>query len=201
MIKAVLFDYGNVLSYPGEPGRIVENPNLKNLEVNSFCSAYWHGREDYDRGTVNAAHYWEHVGKKLNRKFSNQEVDHLVAHDIAVWSILNPDMLNWVSHLKNNGIIIGLISNMPLELTLSIRKEPWIADFDHCTFSCEIGMVKPHRSIYEHSLSNLKLNGSESLFIDDRSENIDAAKQLGIHGHLFTSYENLMKSAKELNLP
>ena len=24
MIKAVLFDYGNVLSYPGEPGRIVE---------------------------------------------------------------------------------------------------------------------------------------------------------------------------------
>ncbi|MCW5821758.1 MAG: HAD family phosphatase [Cyanobacteria bacterium TGS_CYA1] len=201
MIKAVLFDYGNVLSHPGEPHRIASNPNLKNLEANSFASAYWHGREDYDRGSVSAAHYWEHVGNKLNRKFSAQEVDHLVAHDIKVWSILNPDMLKWVSHLKKNGITIGLISNMPLELTIAIRKESWIADFDHCTFSCEIGMVKPHRSIYEHSLLNLKLNGAESLFIDDRKENIDAANELGIHGHLFTSYENLMKSAKELNLP
>ncbi len=201
MIKAVLFDYGNVLSHPGEPGRIAENPNLKNLEANSFCNAYWHGREDYDRGTVEAAHYWDGVGKKLDRIFSTQEKEHLIAQDIACWSILNSVMLEWVSHLKQKGIIIGLISNMPLELTRSIRNEPWIANFDHCTFSCEIGLVKPHRSIYEHSLSNLGLQGSESLFIDDRKENIDAAAELGIHGHHFTNYDNLMKSAKELNLP
>jgi len=201
MIKAVLFDYGNVLSHPGEPHTVSQNPNLKHLEEDSFGSAYWHGREDYDSGAVTAAQYWERVGKKLDKKFSNQEVGYLIAHDIAVWSMLNADMLAWVSHLKKNGMIIGLISNMPLELTLAIRKEPWIADFDHCTFSCEIGTNKPHRSVYEHSLSNLNLKGSESLFIDDRKENIDAAIELGIHGHLFTTYDNLMKSAKELNLP
>ncbi len=201
MIKAVLFDYGNVLSHPGEPARIVQNPNLKNLQADSFCNAYWHAREDYDRGAVEATHYWSQVGKKLGRTFSGEEVEHLIAHDIAVWSVLNDLMLEWVSNLKRSGKIIGLISNMPLELSRSIKTESFMADFDHCTFSCDIGLVKPHASVYEHSLSNLNIDAANALFIDDRKENIDAAIELGMKGHLFTDYDNLMNFARIEGLP
>lgn len=201
MIKAVLFDYGNVLSHPGEPERIVETPHVKNLEAASFCNAYWHAREEYDCGTVEASHYWSLVGKKLGRNFDSTEVQHLIDRDIAVWSVMNELMLNWVSDLKKSGKIIGLISNMPLELTKSIRQAKFISHFDHCTFSCEIGLVKPHASIYEHSLSNLKIDAKEALFIDDRIENIDAAQKLGMQGHLFTSYDNLMQYALKSGLP
>ncbi len=199
-VKAVLFDYGNVLSHPGEPWRIVESPHLKDLETDSFCNAYWHAREDYDRGVTEAAHYWSLVGKKLGRTFSTQEVLHLIEQDISVWSCMNEPMLDWVSLLKKSGKIIGLISNMPLELTRSIRQAKFVSDFDHCTFSCEIGLVKPHAKVYEHSLCALGISASDAVFIDDRKENIDAAVELGMRGHLFTNYDNLMQYALESGL-
>ena len=37
------------------------------------------------------------------------------------------------------------------------------------------------------------LNPDECVFIDDRKVNVDAAKALGMHGIVFTSYEEAKK--------
>lgn len=47
-------------------------------------------------------------------------------------------------------------------------------------FSHEVGLKKPDASIYEFVLKDSKLEAEETLFIDDNSFNIDAAKSLGI---------------------
>ncbi|MBQ2392554.1 MAG: HAD-IA family hydrolase, partial [Alistipes sp.] len=51
--------------------------------------------------------------------------------------------------------------------------------------SCEEGVCKPEREIYQLLLSRYGLNPSETLFIDDRQENIEAAEREGIVGFHF----------------
>ena len=46
-------------------------------------------------------------------------------------------------------------------------------------YSYRIKRNKPDKKIYEELLSVYGINASESLFLDDRKENVDAAKALG----------------------
>jgi HAD superfamily hydrolase (TIGR01509 family) len=52
--------------------------------------------------------------------------------------------------------------------------------------------IKPEREIYEHCLAGLGVPAEQTLFLDDRPENIDGAKRLGIHGVQFTSREQVL---------
>lgn len=52
--------------------------------------------------------------------------------------------------------------------------------FDRVYFSHEVQMRKPEPEIYRHVLEENNLNPEETLFIDDRYENIEAARGLGI---------------------
>ncbi|HEV2687298.1 MAG TPA: HAD-IA family hydrolase [Bryobacteraceae bacterium] len=48
-------------------------------------------------------------------------------------------------------------------------------------------MTKPGPEIYQHCLRGLGAAPSDTLFLDDRPENVHAAEALGIHSILFTT--------------
>ena len=68
----------------------------------------------------------------------------------------------------------------PTEVLKSLFKE---------IYSYKYKMKKPDHCIYEKLLEDYQLNASECVFIDDRQENIDAAKEVGFAGILFENYE------------
>jgi FMN phosphatase YigB (HAD superfamily) len=45
--------------------------------------------------------------------------------------------------------------------------------------------------IYEHSLEKLSVRADEALFLDDRMENVEGARAVGMHGLLFRGVHNL----------
>lgn len=53
--------------------------------------------------------------------------------------------------------------------------------FEKVYFSFEMGMRKPDAEIYLTVLNNHQLQPKNTLFVDDKKENTDAAKALGIH--------------------
>ncbi len=53
------------------------------------------------------------------------------------------------------------------------------------------GSAKPEPAAYEWCIRELGLPPGEVLFVDDRAENVDAARRLGLQGHVFTSPEEL----------
>ncbi len=53
--------------------------------------------------------------------------------------------------------------------------------FEAFHLSYELGMRKPDKEIFEFVLNNNNLKASDTLFIDDTLENIEAAIELGIH--------------------
>ena len=60
-------------------------------------------------------------------------------------------------------------------------KMPFLKNMDGVIFSCEVQQIKPEADIYETLLSRFGLKPEESVFLDDRPENCEAARKLGIH--------------------
>ena len=63
----------------------------------------------------------------------------------------------------------------------SIKREfAWIDNFDVLVWSFQLHMAKPDPAIYRHTLNELGTRPEETLFIDDKRVNIEAAKALGM---------------------
>ena len=67
---------------------------------------------------------------------------------------------------------------------------------DDVVMSYTIKKMKPDAAIYNYLCDENWLEPKESVFIDDRQENVDGAEAVGIHGILFKDYES---AKQELN--
>ena len=67
----------------------------------------------------------------------------------------------------------------------------FIEEFDGGVFSYKEKCIKPDRKLYECLLERYSILPEQALFLDDRKENVEAARMLGIRGEVFT--EDLVK--------
>ncbi|MEG1297144.1 MAG: HAD-IA family hydrolase, partial [Niameybacter sp.] len=71
--------------------------------------------------------------------------------------------------------------------------------FAACIISSQLGVVKPHPSMYETALEALGIKPEEALFIDDSIGNCEGAIQLGIDAVLLCRDPNAYLEYKKLN--
>jgi HAD superfamily hydrolase (TIGR01509 family) len=87
------------------------------------------------------------------------------------------------------------------------REFDWLPRFDVLVWSYQIRSVKPHPAIYRRALRELGTHPGETLFLDDKPENVAAAAALGMKALLFSTPERLrsdliaLKLDSELPLP
>ena len=62
--------------------------------------------------------------------------------------------------------------------------------FQTITFSCYLGVYKPHPKMYEHALGALGIPAEQTLFVDDSVANLEGAAKHGIFPVLITRKEN-----------
>lgn len=85
-----------------------------------------------------------------------------------------------IKELKEQGYRLLVLSNMSKEYIEFLRKLPVFEYFDAQIISSEVGLGKPDRRFYEHLLTHCELNPAETIFIDDRKDNVEAAEELDI---------------------
>ena len=61
-----------------------------------------------------------------------------------------------------------------------------------------VGMIKPDADIYQCLFDKYNLNPEECVFIDDRLENIEGGRKLGMEGIAFTDYETGKKKLERM---
>jgi putative hydrolase of the HAD superfamily len=189
-LKAVIFDYGNVLSLPQAMDDMAAMGGVAGIPADKMHSLYWQFRLAFDRADLDVASYWSAVAKGAGREFSEEQLKEIIRLDNESWSRPDPVMLGWAATLRANGIRIGILSNMPVTLRRHLTANAsWLRGFDGYTYSCDVNMVKPEPGIYEHALRGLEVLAPEALFLDDREPNVEAAQRLGIHALLFRSAE------------
>jgi 2-haloacid dehalogenase len=94
----------------------------------------------------------------------------------------------------------ALTNFSPASFPIARRHFPFLNRFDGYVVSGELGIKKPDPAIYLHMLSKFKLKPEEAFFIDDRLENVQAARALGIRSHHFENAHALRLELRALGL-
>lgn len=201
-ITTVIFDFGYVLSLPPQTSDYLRLAGLAGIDGEPFEEIYWGNRTDYDRGTIDGPAYWRRVARTAGKELTPTQIDRLITTDIAIWMRANPVMMEWVGALKGFGLKIAVLSNMPIEISAHMRQyAPWFRDFDYVCFSAEVQLAKPDAAIYHACLEVVHSRPDECLFIDDRAENVEAARDLGMYAVKFVSVHELAVDVKPFKLP
>ena len=69
-IKAVILDYGKVLSRSPAAEEFGHMAKMFNVGFDSFCEHWQSGRDVYDRGDVTAEEYWMKLAAQTNTSIS-----------------------------------------------------------------------------------------------------------------------------------
>jgi len=99
-------------------------------------------------------------------------------------SSINEKFLAFAKSLKNDGHLIGILSNLTPETSMCIDKNQ-LKDFDYHFYSNSLKMSKPNNEIYQHVCDHI--SSKNILFIDDKQENLNVAESYGIDTILFNS--------------
>ena len=138
---------------------------------------------------------WMWVGEQL--ELSNDE---LVRVRDEFWSgdQIDMDLIRFI-RAHRTGTKMGLLSN-GWPSTRRFLNEQWhIADiFDDMIISAEVGLAKPDRRIYQLALDRLGVEPEHTIFVDDIDDNIQGARELGIHGIHFQDPQTVLEELKDL---
>ena len=197
-VKAILFDYGMVLSAPPDPAAWQRMRTITGLSEEVLHREYWAHRHDYDRGDLKGHAFWNKIAAGAEIVLSPDQLTALTNADTDLWGLINPPMLDWVQRLQRAGIRTGILSNMPDAMEEGLRaRHAWIESFDHNTWSHALNLAKPEPEIYLHAAEGLNTPPANILFIDDRAENITAALAVGMQAIQYTdhaTFEQEMRS-------
>jgi putative hydrolase of the HAD superfamily len=205
-LRAVVFDYGMVLSGPVNTEARDNLIRATGLSEEAFEPLYWADRHAYDEGKLSGITFWQKFSKDNGRSFSESQIEELNRLDARMWTTYDPRMVAWQQQLKAAGLRTAILSNMGDSVLTSLEREfAWIATFDVLVWSFQLGIAKPDPAIYRHVLNELGTLPEETLFLDDRPVNIDAARALGIVAIEFSTIiqlrEDLIAAGLDKTLP
>ena len=207
-LRAIAFDYGMVLSGPQDPEAHQQLKALSGLPHKDFERFYWADRHAYDRGELTGIAFWEKFVQDAKLDLTSDQVAHLNRFDAHMWTTTNPAMLAWHQVLRQRGLKTGILSNMGDNVLESLEANfPWLNDFDVLIWSYQHNLAKPEPEIYHLLLERLGTAPEETLFLDDKLINIEAARHLGLQALQFSTVEQLRQDLitagldQELPLP
>jgi len=191
-LRAVIFDYGMVLTGPQDPEAHAALLRITGLPADRFETLYWVDRHAYDEGKLTGLAFWQKFARDAGLRLSPATIDELNLLDARYWTTQNPAMVAWQQQLRQHGLLTAILSNMGDNVLANLQREfLWIHDFDALVWSFEHGMAKPDPAIYRLVLEKLNVRPDESLFLDDKLLNVEAAQTLGMKAIQFTTIDRL----------
>jgi putative hydrolase of the HAD superfamily len=195
-LRAVVFDYGMVLTGPQDPQAHADLLRLTGLPLERFESLYWADRHAYDEGKLTGLEFWQKLLAEAGLADTPGDPHSFAAQlnqlDARMWTTQNLEMLAWQLALKQRGLLTAILSNMGDSVLASMQKQfDWLHRFDVLVWSYQLRMAKPDPAIYHHVLSQLGTRPEETLFLDDKLVNIEAAQALGIRAIQFSTVAQL----------
>ena len=199
MIKAIIFDYGNVISaldnnlFIKEIAGCSEKtlPDLHELiYVKSGLPTL------YETGMIDSDEFFARIKKLCGLSISKTDFIR------AFTGIFTPiqSTLKLIERLKPD-YRLGLLSNTnEWDYKYEIEKNKVFVLFDTVTVSYKVNVMKPDKEIYLDALKKLGFKPEKCIYIDDIKEYSDAASAIGIRGIHYTDHESLIKSLTGLGL-
>lgn len=199
MIKAIVFDYGNVISEPQDTTCYSRMASLSGIPVPTLMTSFWKYRPEYDRGTIRGIEMYRRILRDSGIADSVDLAARLLDEDLGSWFHVSRPVTEWGLSMQKSGYTLGILSNMPFDfLDRYADRIELFAKADVPVFSCDVVLIKPERAIYETLISRIGCKPEEIAFFDDLEANIAGARDAGIHAFLFTGLEQAKKDFQSL---
>lgn len=194
--RAIFFDVGGVCLTNGWDSdsrqRAAEHFSFDFEESEKYHDTAF---EDFELGRITLLDYLEKVYFFRKRKFSQEELIEFMKNQ----SRPKNSTLNILHELKQQGKYhLATINNESFVLNnFRIERYKLFRYFDNFFSSSFLHIRKPDKEIFNTALHVLHRQPEECLYIDDRLENINSAKEVGLNCIHLQKVENLRKALKE----
>jgi len=179
MNSVILFDLGGVLINWNDDWLYDEISLQLNKPFNKIKSKFNDALCSLFESKIDEGEFWNIVlgpDNDIDKK--------IISKTFLKKSSINEKFLAFAKSLKNDGHLIGILSNLTPETSMCIDKNQ-LKDFDYHFYSNSLKMSKPNNEIYQHVCDHI--SSKNILFIDDKQENLNAAESYGIDTILFNS--------------
>ncbi len=193
MIKALILDYGGVISKPQRSKNVDNILEALNIDQDAFREIYLQERARYDSGQISGEVYWRNILLHFNLNPEDLNIDYLIREDVKSWTKVNQSMIAFIHDSRPKIQKLAIVSNMTEDSLTYIKTHfQWLKLFDVLIFSFELGVNKPDRVIYQDCLQKLAVSANECLFVDDSVENVIAAVLVGMNAIHFSTYRKFL---------
>jgi HAD superfamily hydrolase (TIGR01509 family) len=189
MLKLYIFDMGGVVSLNTDVGgKIAERLGL---ETGKLWDLMQEEIVSLMAGTITAEEFWRGFSSKSGKRV-----------DEDLWALTfqprpNREVIETIHQLKREArVVAGTNTIEPHYLIHSGNGDYEV--FDRVYASNKIGLVKPDPAFYTYILEAEGCVSTETVFVDDAEENVEAARKLGIHGLRFEGAAKLRRDLAAL---
>ena len=199
VIDTVIFDIGNVL-YRWDPRFLYEKLIADKAQLDWFLSHVvtheWHFQHDAGRPIA------EMIAERIAQFPDHAEW--ITAYALRWLETIPgsvPGSLELVAALAARGVPLYAITNFGADFWAMFR--PTAPVFDHFRDIVVSGaekMLKPDPAIYRLAIDRFAIDPARALFIDDRQDNVEAARGVGLNAYHFTDAAALDSTLRSLGL-
>lgn len=186
-IKNIVFDLGDVIINIDIPRTAQAFASLSGLELPDVVRIFREGElfSQFETGRLDATGFRNYLRVLLNdTSWDDQTLD-------TAWNSLlldiPPERIELLRELSKNYRLFLLSNTSSIhveEVNKILHKVSGIERlddlFEKLFLSYEMGVMKPHADIYNKVLESAGIEAHETLFLDDNTDNIQAAVNLGI---------------------
>jgi putative hydrolase of the HAD superfamily len=199
MIKALIFDLGNVLIYFDwkiAEKRLNDIQNELGNRTTKFLKENNSLIKNLEKGKISEEEFLNEIKTNINSNLDKTTIAKIFSE--IFWE--NQELTRLLPSFKKNYQLFLLSNTNIIHRKFGWDHYPFLQHFDRLFLSYEIGAVKPEEEIYNYVLSTIKLYPEELLYIDDIEEYVNAAKQLGWNAIQFKSNEKLLEDLEKFRL-
>ena len=185
MVRGIIFDCFGVLHLDSNSAYFAHFPAVRQELYDLNVRA--------DHGFVDKNDYLAEASAITGRSVEE------IAHGIATENTLNKPLVNYIATSLKPHYKIGMLSNVGRGWINDFFTEHELHDlFDEVVLSNEEGIIKPNPLIFEYTAGRMGIDAHECVMIDDRAENCDGARRVGMEAIEFKNNEQFISSLEKL---
>lgn len=200
-IKAVIFDIGGILEPPFDDVLLPELATMLGMPEPRLRERRAGAAVALSEGRMTLRDFYARAVADGERPV---DPDAVVARHLAVYgaatATLDARVLALIRELRPRHVV-ACLTNTEVEVGRFNRERGLFAHFDRAFLSTELGLLKPGRAIFERTLAELGCAPLEAVFTDDKLENAEGARAVGMHAIHYRDFEGFSRELARLVEP
>lgn len=148
-------------------------------------------------GKITETEFYRYIEKEFAVHLAPTQMHKIIVSNMKV----NKALVSYIPKL--NKVKIALFSNSIGHMAMEMLKARHLSGkkiFNKIFLSNVMHLAKPAASSYNYVAQHLKVSPHEALLVDDRKQNVDSAKKIGMKGIVFKNTTQFKRELKRYEL-